>query len=147
MVKPERELARIVRADLMIEDHGCLLSDLRFEYDGASQGLPLTLGKNAAAFFKGVLAAVGVDTWSGLRGKSCWVTHTDGQVCKIEPLHRRDGVPFDVEAFRKEKTEFDLEASCEASLSRGVPASGGIGGTSGVNAPDLKACLYRQGED
>lgn len=96
-MKPERQLARVRGIpDICIEDHGILILDLQFEYEGAGQGLPLILqtpeGGNT---IKAILQALGVDSLRKASGVSCWVTATDSQILKIEPLHKRDGTPWE----------------------------------------------------
>jgi len=40
------------------------------------------------------MGALGVTHLSDMDGMSCWVTHSLTGVEKIEPLHKKDGVPF-----------------------------------------------------
>lgn len=88
-----RELAKISRVDLIIEDHGCLILDLTFNYEGGSaQGLPLIVqGEDGGRTIKGIMEAVGVTSWRELRNKSCWVTQDSNAIYKIEPLHKNGG--------------------------------------------------------
>lgn len=101
----ERRLAKIKRgSDVVIEDHGLLILDVTFEYDGggAVQGLPIIVqGKSGGQFIKQLLEAVGVESVRVLDGKSCWVTATMNGITKIEPLHKKDGIPLDIKNFQK----------------------------------------------
>jgi hypothetical protein len=123
---PERHLARIVGFDLWF-DRGWQLPLMsgHFEYEGGGhQGI----GYIVDTEFVGKLCeAVGVDTLKALSGKSCWVTHTRDRILKVEPLHAKDGTPFNVdtdwttrlkalaeEARKDEKSEHTHDDSCPA---------------------------------
>lgn len=103
MREQRRELARIKKVDLTIEDHGVLIFEVEFHYDGGSvQGWPICIGgPSGTDFLRRVMDAVGVYSLSRLVGKSCWVTHTNSSIDKIEPLHQKDGEPFDFLAWQK----------------------------------------------
>lgn len=94
----ERELARWKGGDLEVEDHGCLTLTGCFEYESGGQGLGYFVD---ASFLMRFMAALGVTQLSGCDGKSCWVTHSNSEVVKIEPLHKDDGQPFDIREWRE----------------------------------------------
>ncbi len=48
-----------------------------------------------------LMCAVGVNSLDKMEGKSCWVTHTNSEITKIEPLHKKDGKPFDILEWKK----------------------------------------------
>jgi len=100
----ERHLAKIGKnIDLVIEGHGFMIPLIDFDYeDFGVQGLPMILGRDGADFLRRLLRAVGVFRFSALAGKSCWVTHDDDTIHKIEPLHKGDGEPFDIKDWREE---------------------------------------------
>jgi len=88
----ERELAKWLGCDLAIEDHGWLVLDGHFEYEGGScQGLGYFA---TPAFLMRFMGALGVTLLSDMDGVSCWVTHSHTGIEKIEPLHKKGGVPF-----------------------------------------------------
>lgn len=97
----EKELARCRDFDFGIEDHGCPYLLGYFEYEGGScQGLGYM---PSIDFMVKILKAIGVDSLNKMEGKSCWVTHTQDKILLIEPLHKKDGKPFDVMKWVKEK--------------------------------------------
>lgn len=58
------------------------------------------------AFMMRFLGVFGVDRLSKVNGQSCWVVlHDDGQIERIEPLHKGTGRPFDVAAWSAYKKE------------------------------------------
>lgn len=95
----EREVARVTEAEVGLEDHGILTLFLRFEFDGSSQGLGCYAIDES--FLYRVLDCFGVDRISAIKGMSCWVTHDMGKVYRVEPLHKKDGKPFDLEAWSR----------------------------------------------
>jgi len=91
----ERQLARCKDFDFYIEDHGLPAIRGGFEYDnGGFQGFGYMVN---TAFLMRFMAAVGVDSLRALNGKSCWVTADWEKIYKVEPLHKKDGVAFDIE--------------------------------------------------
>lgn len=91
-----RELAKCRGFDFGIEDHGCPVLWGSFEYEGGSEQsfgyMPDT------AFLMRFIFAVGAqDKLSDVNGRSCWVTHDASRIYKVEPLHKKDGTPFDIE--------------------------------------------------
>lgn len=101
MADKERSLAKCSDFDFGIEDHGLPVLFGSFEYDEwGVQGLGYSVD---AEFLKRFLAVFGVRQLNDVNGKSCWVTHNNSQILKIEPLHKKDGVPFDIEEWVKSK--------------------------------------------
>ena len=101
----ERTLAKCVKFDFCIEDHGLPFMTGHFDYeDGGSQGFGYMVD---AAFLMRLVEAVGVDSLRALDGKSCWVTHTHDSIVSVEPLHKKQGTPFviaDWVKWNKERT-------------------------------------------
>jgi|SRR6267142_5295772 len=95
----ERILAKIVATDFEIEDHGIPIWSVQFDYDdGSSQGLG---GYTAEiSFMCRLLRSVGVNSFNRLKGKSCFVTHDNSHIYSIEPLHKKDGIPFIIQDWR-----------------------------------------------
>lgn len=94
---PERELAKTASHDIGIEDHGFMVMYGIFEYeDGGAQGWGVQIDLD---FVRGILGVFGVDKLRQVNGKSCWVTHCASRIHRVEPLHKKDGVPFDVDAW------------------------------------------------
>lgn len=88
----ERSLAKCSGFDIMIEDHGILVMDGHFDYEeGTSQGLGYCIDTSFLYRFLGVF---GVRHLHDVNGKSCWVTHTNGSIEKLEPLHKSEGTPM-----------------------------------------------------
>ena|SRR3990167_3196103 len=95
----ERSLAKARNFDIWLEDHGLLVLDGHFEYeDGGAQGMGYCVD---TAFLMRFLVAFGVDHLQKVNGKSCWVTHTNDKISKIEPLHKKDGEAFDIPTWRE----------------------------------------------
>lgn len=93
--EPKRELARISHADIGEVYNGILGLVVTFEYEGCGvQGLGGYMLE--AAMIARFMRAVNVTRLSNAVGKSCWVTHTHDSITKIEPLHAKDGTPFDI---------------------------------------------------
>ncbi len=99
-----RELVKCGRFDLELEDHGYLVLNGAFYTEGGGQGLGYGVD---ACFLKAFLKAIGVKTLRDVEGKSCWVTTPSfgGNIEKIEPLHRGDGVPFDIAEWARDLEE------------------------------------------
>ena len=95
-----RELARCGKADIEIEDHGWIIINLQFEYDNSGiQGIGMYM--LCPAFLIRLMNALGVRRLSDIEGTSCWVTHTNESIKRIDPLHKKDGDSFVVEDWRK----------------------------------------------
>ena len=91
----ERELAKCRGFDVGIEDHGLLVMLGTFEYEGGgAQGLGCCIEE---AFLYRFLSVFGIEQLNQVNGKSCWVTHDNSHIFKIEPLHKRDGAVFDID--------------------------------------------------
>jgi hypothetical protein len=100
-VSEERTLARWRGKDLEIEDHGWLVLSGHFEY-GENGGLCQGFGYFCdASFLMRFMGALGVTRFSEMDGKSCWVTRTRERILKVEPLHKKDGRPFDIEEWQE----------------------------------------------
>jgi len=96
-----RDLAKCRGFDVGIEGDGALALFGTFEYEG---GGCQAIGSwfIDAAFLMRFLAVFGCENKLGdVNGRSCWVTHTDYRVVKVEPLHKADGRAFDVEAWER----------------------------------------------
>lgn len=108
--KTERSLARVISADIADIYNDMLGLSVTFEYDdGTCQGLGGYMLD--AAFVVRFMAALDVDRLSKAVGTSCWVTHSHSKVYKVEPLHKKDGRPFDIEewgAWVKERGPKDM---------------------------------------
>ena len=107
MSERTKYLARIRNADVAIEDHGILVLDVTFEYEeGGVQGLPIIIqGPHGGAFIKAFLQAIGADSFTKARGKDCWVEASSYNIFKISPLHKKDGIPLDIDEFNKKHKE------------------------------------------
>lgn len=95
----ERELARCVGFDLIDHEVVGLMLNGRLEYDsGKCEDLGYRSDTDFVMWFMRVF---GVTNLQDVNGRSCWVTHDDagGSIQQIYPLHRKDGVPFNVEAW------------------------------------------------
>ena len=103
--RSERVLARITSADIAEVYNGMLGLAVTFEYEsGGGQALNgYILDASMVIRF---MRAINVMKLSKAVGVSCWVTHTHCEVLRIEPLHAKDGVPFDIkewQAWMKER--------------------------------------------
>ena len=99
--KRERLLAKCSGFDFCIEDHGLPALRGSFEYEaGTAQGLGYIVDTD---FLKQFMAVFGVGDLRSVNGKSCWVTCDWSNIYKIEPLHKKDGKPFDIEAWASKK--------------------------------------------
>ena len=95
MEKPTRSLAKCEGFDIVVEDHGCPFLSGSFKYeDGGGQGFGYIVD---IPFIMRFIRALGVYGLKGTKGRSCWVTHTHNNILKIEPLHKEDGVTFNIE--------------------------------------------------
>lgn len=111
MEKAERSLAKCRGFDIGIEDHGILVMYGTFEYDdGGCQGLGYGI---ETSFLYRFLSVFSVEMLRQVNGKSCWVTHTNDRITKIEPLHKKDGVPFDIVKWQKFVQQMNLPSPYE----------------------------------
>lgn len=53
-------------------------------------------------FIKKFMLVFDVEHLKEVNGKSCWVTHTNDNILKIEPLHKKDGEVFNLEEWSKQ---------------------------------------------
>lgn len=99
-----RALAKCVRFDVGVEDHGCPTLFGHFEYDESGcQGLGYMVDM---AFLMRFMAVFGVSQLQEVNGKSCWVVFdsksnfscgsTSEHIIRIDPLHRAGGRPFSI---------------------------------------------------
>lgn len=89
-----RSLAKALEFDLVGDPFMSPVFRGRFEYeDGGGQTFGLRMERDVIQSFLGVF---GVWKLSEVNGRSCWVTHSQYDVAKLEPLHAKDGKPFDV---------------------------------------------------
>ena len=95
----ERELAKCEDFDIRDNEHGGLCLGGSFDFDGSSQGFGYQID---IEFVQKFMEVFGVTHLQAVNGKSCWVTHTYDSIKLVEPLHKKDGVPFDVQAWAKE---------------------------------------------
>lgn len=121
----ERRIGKVVSAFLGYEDHGLLTMSVTYDYGSASQCLGNFAfgrrdGYDASAredewqrgwlvsnaygmrFLQRLLDAHGVESWSGLVGRTVFVTATHTAILAIEPLPTERGQELDVEAFVRE---------------------------------------------
>ena len=99
-IEPEKCLAKLRGFDVGIEDHGCFVMHGTFEYeDSGAQGLGYVINTE---FIKKFIAVFRAERLQQVNGKSCWVTHTFDKILKIEPLHKKDGVVFDIVEWSKD---------------------------------------------
>lgn len=98
------EPARIVEADIIIEDHGILTLSVTFDYGGSMQGL----GAYAVNidFIRGFMDACGVDELHNAIGKIVTVEHEFAQVFKIIPMKfdSKNNKTFDIEKWSQSPT-------------------------------------------
>jgi hypothetical protein len=96
----ERELAKCLGFDIGVEDHGMPYMFGQFDYEdsGRSQGFGYCID---TSFLMRFLAVFGVEKLQQVNGKSCWVTHDISSILKVEPLHKREGRPFDLKEWVK----------------------------------------------
>jgi hypothetical protein len=94
-----RELARIKSADIADVYNGMLGLRVDFEYE-VGGGQLLTGYMLDAAMVARFMGAVGIGRLSDAALKSCWVTHDHCNIYKVEPLHAKDGKPFDIEEWQ-----------------------------------------------
>lgn len=93
-----REIAKIERTHLGLEDHGILTGMLHVTYGGSAQGVggyDLRTGSAAAVFIERTLRACGVRTWEALKGRTIYVlTDESRRVVGIENLPTEPGERF-----------------------------------------------------
>ena len=93
-----RELGKMTNCDLWLEDHGCLVLGGEFHYeDGGVQGIGRIMTIDALKQFMQVF---NVEYLRSVNGKTCWVTHDFNGIYKLEPLHNKDGVVWNMEEKR-----------------------------------------------
>ena len=100
MKNKEKELAKITECDVGYEDHGCPFLFCTFEYEDSNsrQGFGYIPDM---AFILRFLDAVCVDTLQKCVGKTVWVTHTNDEILRVDPLHKKEGKPFIIEDWKE----------------------------------------------
>ena len=117
---PERSLARIEQADIGDVYNGMQGLIVTFAYDeGTHQGLG-SYALDAAFVIRFMNAVGGLNKLSDAVGRSVWVTHTWSKVLKVEPLHKKDGRPFDIEEWQ-EWYKRRMPPMCYREMSTGGP--------------------------
>jgi hypothetical protein len=97
-----REIATITDSDVLLDDHGFVMWNGRFEYNSGSQGTGLILNECFGSFIENLFKVWGngIELLSEINGLQCWVTHDNGEIFKIEPLRPKDGEVFDIKKWR-----------------------------------------------
>src|SRR5438876_691454 len=108
-MKLDRELAKCEDFDVVDNDRGGLMLAGSFKYeDGGSQGLGYMID---ADFIQRFMQVFDVQALQSVNGRSCWVTHGFDRITKIEPLHKKDGAPFDIlEWVDQKKIEREIQS-------------------------------------
>jgi hypothetical protein len=111
-----RTLAKLSGFDFGIEDHGFPYLFGTFEYeDGEARGFGYSIEVGFLLRFMGVF---GVDRLQRVNGRSCWVVSRDElrigysseKIIRIDPLHKKDGTPFDLVAWREWVKKYPVSA-------------------------------------
>ena len=93
----ERSLARIKDADIGEVYNGMLGLVVTFKYEDGSEQRLNDYFLEAGLVIR-FMEAIGVLWLRNAIGKSCWITHgLDNKILVVEPLHKGDGVPLDIE--------------------------------------------------
>jgi len=96
----KRELAKVTGKVDFIMGRGSFPDViLCFEYES---GFSQCLGGNFIdiSFLMRLCKCFGVEKLRDIEGKSCWVWATPSNILRIDPLHSKDGTPFDIEEWR-----------------------------------------------
>lgn len=120
------KIGKVSRTQLGYEDHGILTAWVRFEFGGATQGIPMFVGGGYedketglytsseffGAFIANLLHAFGVDSWESVLGKTVLVLYDEempyGNIIGIKPLPTEKGKEFifsDLQEFYDKKKE------------------------------------------
>jgi hypothetical protein len=91
-----REIAKIERTHLGLEDHGILTGVLHVRYGSAGQGVGgYPIADHAGPYIERTLSACGVSSWEKLVGRTIYVLTDENQlVVGIEPLPTEPGKRF-----------------------------------------------------
>lgn len=93
----DRELARVRKADLWLEDHGWLVFAGEFvSENGSAQGLGVGMDADA---IKRLMRVFRVEFFRQMEGRPCWVTRRNGMIRKVDPLFADEGTPFDLDVW------------------------------------------------
>jgi hypothetical protein len=97
----KRELAQAIDFDIQDNEHGGLMLGGHFQYEGGGcQGLGYILDIEFIQRFMGVF---NVHRLGDIQGASCWVTHDESGITKIEPLHKEYGIAFNIAGWPSKK--------------------------------------------
>ena len=98
----ERDMARIMSADFVLDQGFAPGVNVRFDYDeGGTQHLAGWFVDTV--FLVKLLQVFGAESMDGLVGKYAYVTHTHSSIEKIEPVMSREGTAFDIRKWSKWK--------------------------------------------
>lgn len=95
----ERQVGRIEAVSIGCEDAPLHLQ-VAFTYGGSGQSL---LGPVDGDFIKRIMRVFQVNNFNKLKGHSCWVTHYDSGITKLEPLIPGEGEEFDIDKWHQER--------------------------------------------
>lgn len=99
MSETERELAKCSGFDFGVDwDHGWPMLFGTFKYEGGGQGLGYMMD---VSFLMRFLDVFHVERLRQVEGKFCWVTHTNSNIHKIEPIMEGEGKTFDIDEWRE----------------------------------------------
>lgn len=84
----QKELAKVAHAELLIESHGILSTDIRLDYGGAGQNVPgyNLEGPKGGAFLKRLIEVFGVGRLSEVKGRYIFALLEDRMVVGLEQL-------------------------------------------------------------
>lgn len=87
------KLAKVERAELVIEDHGFLTVELILDYGGSAQGVPgyILTGPKGGKFLMALLNAFAVSLFSDIKGRHIMAIIENGMVVGLEPLPMEKG--------------------------------------------------------
>ena len=103
-MEPKVDIAKVDEIDIGFEDHGFFIMFGGFTYDrGGAQGMGYDVDVDLE-FIQKFIKACGVNTLRECEGRIVRVTHTKGEILKIEPLFG-EGETFDVKEWQKKGEE------------------------------------------
>ena len=102
----EKELGKITKVSIEIEDHGILTFWLNFDFGGSGQGfggyaIENDLGTKA---IRKIMETVGVDAWEKIPGHEMYVHRENGIIRAIEAPKYNGGKYFNIKTFYEEST-------------------------------------------
>lgn len=96
----KEEVARILSADIQIEDHGMLIPNIVLRYGLGEQSFcPIIDGPAGSRVIKAVLQAAGVYSLKELQGRNVIAVIEDGFIKGLKPLPCNEGTPFHLSQF------------------------------------------------